>query len=96
MKVPILKAVAMPPRLFWAPFIPAVANLAVQFPFMFIFMALFDINPIVFIGIILPVHFVLIAYGVKEPHLSNIMKAGGHLSSPSKNVYKEKGKKLAP
>ena len=31
MNEPILKAVAMPPRLFWAPLAPAILNLAIQF-----------------------------------------------------------------
>jgi ABC-type transport system involved in cytochrome bd biosynthesis fused ATPase/permease subunit len=96
MKVPILKAVAMPPRLFWAPFIPAVANLSIQFPMMFIMMALFDANPLVFIGTIIPVHLLIVIFGVREPHMSNMMKAWGPLSAASHNVYKDKGKKLAP
>ncbi|MDR2902632.1 MAG: hypothetical protein LBU87_05980 [Lactobacillales bacterium] len=101
MREPILKAVAMPPRLFLAPFIPAVANLAVQLMFMFIAL-IWSVNPLYFVASILIVHIIIISYGVKEPHVSKIMKAqgqgqgGGGLMSPSKNIYPAKGKKLAP
>ncbi len=95
MREPILKAVAMPPRVFWAPMIPAIANFAVQAPIMFMWIAAGQ-NPIFFIGTILIVHVIIIIYSVREPHLSNMMKAAGPLSTPSKNVYPSRGNKLAP
>lgn len=96
MREPLLKAVAMPPKMFWAPFLPAAANLAVQFPFMFIAMGLYQANPVMFIFPILIGHVFLIAYGAKEPHLSNMMRTYGPMAKPSHNIYKSKGNKLAP
>ncbi|MBO7258426.1 MAG: hypothetical protein J6V11_05770, partial [Alphaproteobacteria bacterium] len=41
-------------------------------------------------------HIGIVIYGVKEPHLSNMMQASGPMLSPSKNVYRSRGNKLAP
>ncbi len=95
MREPILKAVAMPPRIFWAPAIPAMLNFAVQAPIMFMWIGSGG-NPIIFIGTLIIVHFFIIIYSVKEPHLSHMMQAWGPLATPTRNVYKGKGNKLAP
>lgn len=96
MREPILKAIAMPPRMFWAPFLPATINLAVQFPFMFIGMGVLNLNPILFIFPIVFVHVFLIIYGTREPHLSAMIQTYGPMAGGSKNIYKSKGTKLAP
>lgn len=96
MNEPILKAVSMPPRIFWAPMIPAVVNLAVQLSLMFTIGIPMGFNPLVFVASILIVHIGIIIYGVKEPHLSKMMKAQGPLMTPSKNIYGTRGNKLAP
>lgn len=95
MREPILKAVAMPPKLFWAPMLPAGVNLAIQFTFMSFGLA-FGINPLLFLISIILVHVFIVIYGAKEPHLSNMMKSYGPTGRPSVNMYKSKGKKLAP
>ena len=95
MREPILKAVAMPPKLFWAPFLPAAANLAIQFPLMFLGLAA-NLNPLFFVVSIVFVHVFICIYGSREPHLSNMMKSYGPMSKASVNMYKSKGKKFAP
>lgn len=96
MNEPILKAVSMPPRIFWAPMVPAVVNLAVQLSLMFSIGIPMGMNPLFFVASIILVHGSIIAYGVREPHLSKMMRAQGPLMTPSKNVYSAKGNKLAP
>lgn len=96
MREPILRAVCMPPKIFWAPMLPAALNLAVQFPFMFIGMGVLELNPLVFAFPIVGVHLFLIAYGSKEPHLSTMIRTYGPMAGGSKNIYKSKGTKLAP
>lgn len=96
MRAPILKAVAAPPRLFFAPFVLAGANLGVQFPMMFMFMGLGEFNPIWFILTILCGHIFIIFWGAKEPHLSTMTQSFGPMSSKSSNLYKCKGNKFAP
>ena len=97
MREPIFKAVAMPPRMFLAPFKLAAANLVVQGAIMMIGIALFDVNPLYPLITTLAVHFFLIFAGMKEPHLSNVLQAWG-VSGPtsSHNIYKSRGVKMAP
>ncbi|MBQ3695763.1 MAG: hypothetical protein II938_02175 [Alphaproteobacteria bacterium] len=97
MRAPILKAVAMPPRILLAPFVPAMANLVVQIAWMFILIGALDVNPIVSIVTILSGHVFLVIAGTREPHLSHMMQAWG-TNGPaiSRNIYKSKGVKLAP
>ncbi|MBR5130627.1 MAG: hypothetical protein IKV03_05330 [Alphaproteobacteria bacterium] len=95
MREPILKAVAMPPKVFWAPMIPSIVNIAVQSVFLCMWIASRK-NPIFFIVTIALAHIAIVIYGVKEPHLSRMMQASGPMMSPSKNVYRSRGNKLAP
>ncbi len=96
MREPVLKAVAMPPKVFWAPMFPSIMNFSMQIGMMVIFVSAFDLNPIFFIASIGIVHVIIAAYSYQEPHLSNMLQASGPLSSPTKNVYYSKGHKLAP
>lgn len=97
MREPILKAVAMPPRLFMAPFVLAMANFVVQVAWMFLLLAIFDANPIISLGSVVFVHVLLIMAGTKEPHLSHMLQAWG-TSGPATthNIYRSRGVKLAP
>lgn len=95
MHEPILKAVAMPPKVFWAPMVPAIVNIAVQTVFLIMWIATRH-NPIFFIGTIALAHACIVIYGVREPHLSNMMKASGPMMKPSQNIYRSRGNKLAP
>lgn len=96
MREPILKAVAMPPRIFWAPMYPAIINGCMQMGIMSITVVTLHWNPIVFIPSILLGHLIIIAYAYQEPHLSKMMLTFGPMASPSKNVYYSRGNKLAP
>ena len=96
MREPILKAIAMPPKMFWAPFLPAASNLAVQLSFMLIGIGVFDMNPIIFVIPIVIAHLILVIYGSREPHLSTMLQTYGPMSHGSRNMYKSKGTKLAP
>lgn len=97
MREPILKAVAMPPKVFWAPMFPMIVNFAVQMGIMVILQGAFpgQVNPIVFIATFVIAHAGLVAYGVREPHMSKMMQAYGPFLMPSKNVYHSHGDKYA-
>ena len=97
MREPILKKVAMPPTLFWAPMYIAVMNFIMQMGFMVILMGAFpgEINPLAFIFTFAFVHIILVAYGVREPHMSKILMSRGPFLMPTKNVYRSRGHKLA-
>ena len=97
MREPILKAVSMPPRLFMAPFVLAMANLVVQVAWMFLLLAFFDINPLVSLILFVFVHVLLIVAGTKEPHLSHMLEAWGQNGpTVTHSIYKSRGVKLAP
>ena len=97
MRAPILKAVAMPPRIFLAPFVPAMLNLVIQGALMFMFIGIFNVNPLVFLTTMFLMHVFLIIMGTREPHMSHMLQAWG-VSGPtvSHNIYKSKGVKMAP
>ena len=96
MREPILKAVAAPPKILWAPFVPVILNIGVQFPFMFAAIGTFEANPLIFVVTIAIVHLGIIIWANKEPHISNMMQAFGQCYHFTKNIYKVKGKKFAP
>lgn len=96
MKEPILKAVANPPKILWAPFLPSMLNIGMQFPFMFMAIGMFNMNPLIFMISIVAGHLVCIAWGAKEPHLSAMVQAWGQANKTSTNLYKEKGNKFEP
>ena len=99
MKEPVLKAVAAPPKLFLAPLMLAVANLGIQFAFMFICFALQGkggFNPLLFLITIFLVHLILMSLGAKEPHLTTILKAGGVSFKKTHNMIKYTGNKFSP
>ena len=94
MKEPILKAVAMPPKLFWAPMTPAMFNMAVQSALMFVGLAVTGSNPLWFLISIGVVHIGIMIYGMRDPHLSKMMESLGK-THPSRNIYDTGGNKFA-
>ena len=96
MREQILKAVAAPPKILWAPFLPVLLNIGVQFPFMFASIGTFGVNPLIFVATIAIVHLFIIIWSSKEPHISNMIQGFGQCYHFTHNIYKVKGKKFAP
>lgn len=96
MREELLKAVAQPPKVLWAPMVPAIINLGIQFPVMFMAMGVADLNPLFFIVLIIAGHVALIFAGLKEPHLSNMLRAYGQTYIKTTNLYPVKGSKFEP
>ncbi len=92
----ILKAVAQPPKFLFAPFVPAIINLGIQFPMLFMGIGVADMNPLAFIVSIVLAHGALIVAGQKEPHLSTMMQAYGQTYKRTTNLYAVKGNKFEP
>ena len=95
MREPILRAVAMPPRILFAPMVPAMANFVLQMPFMMMWVA-FKQNPLVFMFTIAGAHIIIILVSVKDPHLSNMLKSQGPFMKKYTSIYHSAGRKLAP
>ena len=96
MREDLPKAVAQPPKVLWAPMVPALINLGVQFPMMFIAMGVGDLNPLLFVFLIIAAHIGLIFAGIKEPHLSRMLQAYGQTYIKTINLYPVKGSKFEP
>ena len=92
----ILKAVAQPPKIFWGPVLPVALNAGLQFPFMFMMIGIGDVNPLFFVVTIILVHIGIVAYGVREPHLSAMIQSFGQTNVVSTNLYPERGNKFEP
>lgn len=92
----ILKAVANPPKILWGPFLPTILNMGLQFPIMFICVGAFNLNPIFFMVSVVVGHCFCVLAGMKEPHLSAMIRAFGQANMVSKNLYKQKGNKFEP
>ena len=63
MREMILKAVANPPKILWGPFLPTLLNIGIQFPIMFMFIGLGDVNPLLFVFSIVLVHGAVVLAG---------------------------------
>ena len=96
MREEILKAVAQPPKILWAPMVPALINLGIQFPMMFMSMGVGDVNPLFFVSSIIIAHIALVIAGIREPHLSTMMQAYGQTYKKTTNLYAVKGNKFEP
>ena len=92
----ILKAVANPPKLFWGAVLPAALNAGLQIPFMFMAIGMADANPLIFIVTIVLGHLIVVAFSVKDPHLSGMLQAYGAANIQTTNLYKVKGNKFEP
>lgn len=96
MREEILKAVAQPPKFLFAPMVPAMINMGIQFPLLFMGIGVAEINPMFFILTILIAHGGLVGAGIKEPHLSTMMQAYGRSNKISTNLYTVRGNKFEP
>ncbi|MBR1841161.1 MAG: hypothetical protein IJ778_03435 [Alphaproteobacteria bacterium] len=96
MREEILKAVAAPPKVLWAPMVPAIINLGIQFPVMFMAIGMGNMNPLTFVFFIILSHAALCTAGFKEPHLSTMFQAYGQTHMRTTNLYHVTGNKFAP
>lgn len=96
MREEILKAVAQPPKFLFAPMVPAIINLGIQFPMLFMGIGVADVNPLFFITSIVGAHVALVFAGIKEPHLSTMLQAYGRSNKISQNLYAVRGNKFEP
>lgn len=94
MKEPILKVVAEPPKLFWAPFMLALMNMCLQVAVFSMLMALIVINPLWLLCTIALAHFGLASFSKKDPHLTTILQSTGPFLKKTKNIYKVRGNKF--
>jgi type IV secretory pathway VirB3-like protein len=94
MKEPIIKVVASPPQLFWAPFMLALMNMCLQVAMFSMVMAITVVNPLWLLFTILIAHFMLATISKRDQHLTTILQSTGPFLKKTKNIYKVRGNKL--
>ncbi len=98
MRETILKAVAMPPRVFWAAMLPAIMNFLIHGSLFFMLLGV-GLDPLWVLWMVISFvifHILLAAYTTREPHLSKMLQSRGQLPVWfDKKVYPDKGTKLA-
>ena len=95
MKEELLKSVAQPMQVFFAPFGLFILNVMVTFIFMVLLLVLeFGVYMWVPIVLFIILHFVAMIIGKNEPHIDNIIASRKNIKARTKNLIKENGNKF--
>lgn len=97
MKEELLKSIAYPSLIFFAPFGLTIFNLTIGLVEIMCFLV-FGLIGYVWIPMlqIVIIHLLLILVAKKEPHIDNIIRAKTNIKAKTKNIIKENGNKFAP
>ncbi|MFN8694311.1 MAG: hypothetical protein ACK5XX_07885 [Holosporales bacterium] len=71
----VLRAVAYPPQLFWAPQVPAGVNMALHAFLMIYGWMIFKMSPLIFIASFFATHAAIASLGQREPHMTTLIQA---------------------
>lgn len=93
MRTMLLRVVAEPQQIFWAPVLPAAANVMLNVSAMMFCIVLFNVNPLPFFVTSLVGHAVIAGYAVREPHLSTLIAAWMETRRKTVNLRPAKGNK---
>lgn len=96
MRTMVLRVVAEPPQIFWAPVLPAAGNMLVNLTLMLFFIVLSDINPIPFFVTLVAGHALIAGYAVRDPHLSKLITAWIETRRKTTNLIAARGNKYGP
>ncbi|MGN0929129.1 MAG: hypothetical protein ACI4N3_00625 [Alphaproteobacteria bacterium] len=97
MKEELLKSIAYPSLILFAPFGLSIFNLTIGIVEIMIFLV-FRLIGYIWIPMlqIVIIHLLLILLAKKEPHIDNIISARTNIKAKTKNLIKEHGNKFAP
>ena len=97
MKEELLKSVAQPMQIFFAPFGLFLFNVLFSI-FIMIILLVLGLGTYLWVPIISFVlfHFVAIIIGKKEPHIDNIFASRKNIRARTKNLIRENGNKFTP
>jgi hypothetical protein len=82
----VLRAVASPATIFWAPVLPAAINVAIHALLMIYGWALIGWSPLRFIVTMLVVHMLIAGQGTRLPHMSNLIMCWARTLIPTRNL----------
>jgi hypothetical protein len=96
MKSLVLRVVAEPPQLFWAPLLPAAGNVLINITAMLFAITAYNINPLPFFVTILIGHGLIAGYAARDPHLSSLISAWAVARRKTVNLLPVRGNKYVP
>jgi len=96
MKTLVLRVVAEPSQIFWAPLAPAAGNVLVNITAMLFGIMGFNVNPLPFFVTILIGHGLIAGYAARDPHLSSLISAWMVTRRKTANLLAVRGNKYVP
>lgn len=93
MRTMVLRVVAEPPQIFWAPVLPAAGNVLINITAMLFAIVFFNVNPIFFFITLIVGHGVIAGYAVRDPHLSTLITAWTETRRKTTNLVGVRGNK---
>jgi type IV secretory pathway VirB3-like protein len=91
----VMRSIASPPQMFWAPVELALMNFLIAGCVM-IFGFAFEVNPLWSLAVLVVNHGILASIGAREPHAYTILIAWSQANRKTKNLIKAKGNKFVP
>ena len=86
----VMRAVASPATLVWAPMMPAIINMGFHALGIVYAWGLFKVSPLLIIISLIFFHMVLAAQGAKEPHMATLLPAWAYSKRATRNLIKGK------
>jgi hypothetical protein len=96
MKTLVLRVVAEPPQIFWAPILPAAGNVLMNITAMLFGIMAYNVNPLPFFLTILIGHGLIAGYAARDPHLSTLISAWMVARRKTNNLLATRGNKYVP
>ena len=95
MKEELLKSVAQPMQVFFAPFGLFILNAVISFVLMILFLITgFGVYMWIPVVLFVLLHFVAVVVGKNEPHIDNIIASRKNIKARTKNLIRENGNKF--
>ena len=91
----VMRSIANPPQMFWAPVELALMNFLIAGTIM-IFGFAFGMNPLWSLTVLAVNHLILASIGAREPNAYTILMCWSQANRPTKNLIKSKGNKFVP
>ena len=96
MRTLVLRVVAEPPQVFWAPLLPAAGNVLINITAMLFGIMGFNVNPLPFFVTMLVGHLLIAVYASRDPHISGLISAWMVSRRKTINLIPVQGNKYVP
>ncbi len=96
MRTLVLRVVAEPSQVFWAPLLPAAGNVLANITAMLFGIMGFNVNPLPFFATMLIGHVLIAGYAARDPHISGLISAWMMSRRKTVNLIEVQGNKYVP